>query len=136
MVNLWHKYQKASRRKKQTLHSLFAGFLFFCILYLITTFISIPLCPVQNIFGVSCLGCGLTRGVIAILRLDFKAAVQYHILSIPIFLGILFYAVFCFTDILCGWNNIERIEKQCGKKYMLILYFMILVLSTLLNHHI
>ena len=35
-------------------------------------------CPVQHFTGVPCPGCGLSRAVYALLRLDFAAAFRYH----------------------------------------------------------
>ena len=35
-------------------------------------------CPVQYLTGISCPGCGITRGLWGILTLDFSAAWHYH----------------------------------------------------------
>lgn len=35
-------------------------------------------CPIRFITGISCLGCGMTRAWISLLKLDFKAALYYH----------------------------------------------------------
>ncbi len=133
MVNLWHKYKNASKRKKQALHSLFVGFALFCLFYVITKFIPFPLCIIKNLFGISCPGCGLTRGFISILKLDFKAATQYNVLSIPLFIGIVIYGLLCVSDILRNRNDVERIEEQCKKKYMLAVFLIIFGISIYLN---
>ena len=133
MVNPWRKYIAASKRQKQALHSLFAGLAFFSVLYLVTRVFGVTLCPIQRFFGVSCFGCGLTRGFIAILRLDLVAAVRHHVLSIPIFLGITAYAILCFTDILFERNDLGYLSKLCSRRYRLVLYFIILVLSAVAN---
>ena len=133
MCNLWHNCTNASKRKKQTLHSLIVGFVFFGAVYVITKFFPISLCPIQNLFDVECPGCGLSRGFVSVLELDFEEAVRHHVLSIPLFCGITLYAVFAVVDICCDKNYIERIEHQCGRKYMLVAYFLILVLSVILN---
>ncbi|MDO5381896.1 MAG: DUF2752 domain-containing protein [Eubacteriales bacterium] len=39
-------------------------------------------CPVKFITGVSCPGCGMTRAVYSLMRLDFAAAFHYHPLVI------------------------------------------------------
>lgn len=133
MVNPWRKYKNASVRKKQALHSLIAGLVLFCLLYIITKFTSLPLCPINRIFGIQCFGCGLTRGFIAILRLDLAAAVRYHVLSIPLFIGILLYSIGCVTDIIFDRNDIEKIERYCTKKHMLIILLLLLLLSAIFN---
>ena len=133
MVNPWHKYKRASERKKQALHSLFAGLAFFSVLYLLSEAYGMVLCPIRRFFDVPCLGCGLTRGFIAILRFDFKEATRYHVLSLPIFCGIAIYAILCFSDILLGRDDLGRIAKLCSRKYMFALYGLILVLSVIAN---
>ncbi|MDO4563224.1 MAG: DUF2752 domain-containing protein [Clostridia bacterium] len=35
-------------------------------------------CAVNTFVGIPCPGCGLTRGALALLRMDFAAAWQYH----------------------------------------------------------
>ena len=133
MVNPLHKIKGASKRKKQTLRSLIAGFVLFLFFYFITRFISVPLCPIRNFFGVSCFGCGLTRGIVAVLKLDFYSAIHYHVLSIPICVCIIIFAFCCLTDIILNRNDVERIENQLKKKYMFIIYFVTIVISTYLN---
>ena len=133
MVNPWHKYKSASKRKKIALHSLIAGLGFFSILYVVTRFFSITLCPIQNIFGKDCFGCGLSRGFVSILSFDLKAAIEHHVLSIPLFVGILIYAAVCILDIILDRNNLDKIDKFLGKKYMIVVYLIIIFLSTYLN---
>ena len=45
-------------------------------------------CPFRFFFGISCPGCGMTRALLAALRLDFAAAFSYHPLFflLPFFL--------------------------------------------------
>ncbi len=35
-------------------------------------------CPIKFVTGISCLGCGMTRAWLSLLRLDFTAAFYYH----------------------------------------------------------
>ena len=80
-----------------------------------------------------CIGCGLSRGFVAILSLDFAKAVKSNILSIPLFIGCVLYAILCVSDILLDKNNLERIERFLGKKYMLAIYIVIFLLLLYLN---
>ena len=134
MVSLWYKYKSLSSRKKQTLHSLGVGFCFFISLYFFTKIFSVSICPINNIFGVSCFGCGLTRGFIAILHLDFKLAFHYNVMSIPLFVGISSYCILCFVDIIFNKEYIIKIENQLTKKYMYIIYVIILIVASILNN--
>lgn len=133
MVNPWRKYKNAPIKKKQALRSLIAGLALFCVLRMITSFISVPLCPIKNLFGVSCPGCGLTRGFISVLKFDFSAATDYNVLSVPLFIGISLYALLCVSDILFSRNDVERVEGLCRKKCALIIFLLIFLASICLN---
>ena len=134
MDTLWHKYKKITNKKRHTLHSLGVGFVFFGILFFLTKIYSVSLCPIKNAIGVSCFGCGMTRGFISILKLDFKAAIKYNVLSIPLFVGIALYFLFSLLDIFFDKNYIDIIEKQLAKKYMYVLYVTVLIVATILNN--
>ena len=51
-------------------------------------------CPLRILFGIPCPGCGLTRGFLSLLRLDFASAVRMHPLSPAFFLLLLLFPVF------------------------------------------
>ena len=136
MVNLWRKYKNAPKRKKQALRSVAAGVAFFAFLYGVTRFTDEPLCPIKRFFGVSCPGCGLTRGCICILKFDFEEAFRYHVLSIPLFVSIFAYCLCCALDIVLGTDLVVKIDMQLQKKYMFILYFALIILSVCVNSKI
>lgn len=71
------------------------GSVLFAILAVLTKYFDVSLCPIKNIFGISCFGCGMTRGFISILHFDFKAAFEYNVLSIPLFVEIVALHCFC-----------------------------------------
>lgn len=43
-------------------------------------------CPILHLTGIRCLGCGMTRALIAALKFDFYAAFSHHIMfwSVPL----------------------------------------------------
>lgn len=134
MVNLWHELNRFKNKKIHTLHSLSVGFVFFVLLYVLTIIFKVSLCPVKALFGISCFGCGMTRGFISILNFDFKTAYEYNVLSIPLFTGIVLYCIFAVLDVLFDKNYIFCIEKQLSKKYMYAIYVAVLIVSTILNN--
>ena len=136
MVNLWRNYKKASKRQKQALHSLFVGLAFFGVLLFISSAFQITICPIQRFFNIPCFGCGLTRGMIAILHFDFIEAIRCHVLSIPIFIGGMIYAVLCITDILFNRNDILKISELGRRKFMFVIYLIILIVSVFINRTI
>ena len=130
MVNPWRKYKNASIKKKQVLHSLIAGLALFCILCVIGRVFGISVCLSRAIFDVACPGCGLSRAFLSILSFDIIGAVEYHVLSVPLFLAILSYSMICVTDILFDRDDIARIENALRRKSVLILLFIVLLIST------
>ena len=42
-------------------------------------------CPLKQLFGISCPGCGMTRALLALFSFDISAAVRYHpmVLALP-----------------------------------------------------
>ena len=61
----------------------------------------------------------MTSSFIAILHLDFVTAYEAHVLSIPLFIGIMGYSCLSVTDILLDRNDIEYIESFCKRKIMI-----------------
>lgn len=50
-------------------------------IYAVFHFVGIG-CPIKFVTGISCLGCGMTRAWLSVLRLDLAAAFHYHPLFI------------------------------------------------------
>ena len=134
MDNLWYKTKNINSKKRHTLHSLGVGFVFFVILFILTKIFSVSLCPIKNFFDVSCFGCGMTRGFISILNFDFKTAFKYNVLSVPLFISIVLYFICSLIDVIFDKNYIYVIEKQLSKKYMYLVYIVILIAATILNN--
>ncbi len=63
-------------------------------------------CIFQTIFGIACPGCGMTRALLAVLRLDIEAAFRYH----PMFWSVpLLYFYFLFEHGLFRHKLWDRI---------------------------
>lgn len=133
MDNPWVKLKNADNRKRHTLHSICVGVAFFGILCIYNTVFSEVFCPIKKLFGISCFGCGMTRGFISILKFDFVSAFKYNALSIPVFIGIGVYSFCAVLDIFFRKNFVLNIEKQLSKKYMFLVYFILLVFSMVLK---
>lgn len=52
-------------------------------------------CPFQFLFGIPCMGCGMTRACIALINMDVKTALYYHPL---VFFGPVILILICFED--------------------------------------
>lgn len=76
---------------------IFFIFLILLVFGILVVFIFDIPCVFKSIFGISCPGCGLTRGFRALLNGDVITAFHYNILTIPMFL---FLFIFCILFIL------------------------------------
>lgn len=131
MANPLCKIKVNIKRKRYPLYQLGTGVVFFAVLYIYTKISDRPLCLSENLFGISCFGCGLTRGFIAMLSLDFVAATEYNLLSVPLFFGIAVYAVLLIVDILFGSDYNKKMETLLAKKWMFVVYGLLLTTSIL-----
>ncbi len=134
MDSRWYKEQNNKKRKRQTLHSLGIGFVSFVALFVLTKIFSVSLCPVKYIFGIECFGCGMTRGFISILQLDFNSAGKYNVLAIPLFVSISVYSICAIVDIIFDKESVFIIEKFLSRKYMYLIYITILIAATIFNN--
>lgn len=63
-------------------------------------------CTLNQLFGIYCPGCGLTRAGIAMLQLDFYQAFRYNAFSLIIISGIFFASVCFIWETIFNKNNI------------------------------
>ena len=85
---------------------LISGLALYCIL---AYFFGIP-CPIYFFTGISCPGCGMTRALFSLLKLDFGMALYYHPL---IYFCIAFIPTLAFVHIK---------KKQNAKKILTIIF--------------
>jgi hypothetical protein len=78
-------------------------------------------CPVAELFGVPCPGCGLTRAVAALLALDFGLAVELHPLS-PLLVSV---AAFAAADALVRFVRGSRARASLEPLAVLLLALLI-----------
>lgn len=99
-----------------------------CIILLF--FLFVYNCPLNYFFKIPCLGCGMTRASMAILRLDVRTAFQYHplvFLVIPIILYILNRSI-----LKKRFNNNNKIEAIIFLN--IIILFVIVYIVRLLSN--
>jgi hypothetical protein len=77
---------------------------------------SIP-CPIREVLGLPCPGCGLSRGIAALIHGDWQTSIRYHLFA-PVFLiafGLLVIATLApvwSRPRLIGW--IDKLESGTG----------------------
>lgn len=105
-------------------------FTFYIIIYQFKMYLP---CVFKNILGYSCPACGLSRGINQIFHLNITNATKYNILSIPIFIFILFSIIWIVIDVIKNDNSyIRYIVKFLEKWYIII--FIILFITTIINN--
>lgn len=60
----------------------------------ILKYFNIRFCPFYNILKIPCPGCGLTRSITSLAKLDLISSIKYNILGIPIVFITCFYIFF------------------------------------------
>ena len=64
------------------------------LLYVAASYIFDLPCPIKYFTGISCMGCGMTRACISVLRLDLAGAFYYHPLWIMLPFAVILLFVF------------------------------------------
>lgn len=136
MVNRLSDIKMGLKKYRVTLFSLLTGIIAFICACALTLVFKTSLCPIKLLFDKECIGCGMTRAFISIISFDYISAIKYNVLSIPIFIGIFMYCTALFLDIIFAKNMINSIEKQLSKKYMYIIYTIILIIGTAINRNL
>lgn len=134
MDNRWYKIKNNLKEKRYSLYCFGTWSIFFTVLYILTKIFNSSLCPIKNLFGISCFGCGMTRAFICILELNLISAFQYNVLSIPLFFAIFLYIIIFCLDIFFSKNIIKKIDTLLSKKFMYVIYVLLLCIGTYLNN--
>ena len=87
----------------------------------------VTLCPMQNIFGLPCPACGITRSMSSLLILDIWHSFRYHPMGIIILAAIITALIVNQYDFLY-----IRIYKNVSIYHSLIVLFIITWLSRLI----
>ncbi len=98
----------------------------FAILLIFSIAIGLYKCPLYELFHIPCPGCGMTRACKALLRLDIRAAFQYHSLfPIAIFWAV--YMLFSRRIRIKKWT--ETILMLLSAGLFIIRWILILFLT-------
>ena len=104
------------------IHSkLFSYFLYYCISFVLLRVYSMFIgCIFWRLTGVICPGCGATRAIFSLLRLDFGAYVDYNVFALPI----LVCAIFCI--------HLNDLLPYISNRVLKFIYICIGILSVLI----
>ena len=107
-------------------------FLIILVLYLVlgSAFNIYIGCPIHDITGFHCPGCGLTRMLLAILKLDFYQAFRYNQL---LFILMPFALLLLFENIYSEYKNKKSIYKKIPNYIWYSLIVILLLYAVLRN---
>ena len=94
--------------------------------------IEVP-CMFKSILGISCPGCGMTRAIGEIFKLNLLGAIKYNIFSVFMFVFILLSCVFILIDIFKNSNKYLTFINKTLNKYWYI-FILILVVMIIINN--
>lgn len=93
--------------------------------------VDIP-CLFKLLSNIPCPGCGMTRAFRQILKLNFKKAMYYNILSVPLLIVIIVLIICIIKDFSKKENTVEKFIKNLDKRYYLIV-IILLIISEIVN---
>ena len=96
------------------------------IILLLIVFLFEPVCIFKNVFGIRCISCGLTRGIVSLLQFNFKEAFSYNILSIPMFIFIISFYILYVLYILNINKFLDKIYYYFVRYYKMIIVLLCL----------
>jgi hypothetical protein len=117
------------------MNRIFKSFLFvieFVMCYLILSGQLLTECVIKQVFHIACPACGFTRGFRAILSGNLLKAIQYNLLSIPVFIFFIIVNGYLIYDIIKDKKKTDFFFGKLGKFIIPIL--IILFLNMVMNN--
>ena len=96
------------------------------IILLLIIYFFHPGCLIKNIFKIPCPMCGITRGIISFLHLNFIESFKYNLLSIPIFIIILLFYVLYLISFIFKIDFVSCYYNYFVIHYKIIIYIFII----------
>lgn len=120
-----------NRIKKIILFNLVLIVIFFSYYFLNTKFNFSIECPFHKLTGLYCPGCGITRCLFSIIKLDFKSAFHYNMLVFIMLPFFIMYYVYLNYIYIC--NKEDKITKNIPN-YVTITLLVITILFGILRN--
>ncbi len=93
-------------------------------------------CPFKKLLHIPCMGCGMTRAVLAIFHGNFLASFRYNLMAFPLIIMCLISIPFLALDIAKNQatyiNRIDQlVQKYAG--FIFVLFFVVWLFNLILN---
>ncbi len=99
--------------------SLKQFFLYTVIIVFSLSFFDVKICPFYNLTGIPCPSCGITRGMISILKGEFILGLKYNLFSIFVLVGL----ILVFISFLTRKLDFIYYEKFINKIFLIFVIF-------------
>lgn len=87
-------------------------------------------CPIHKITGLYCPGCGMTRMILSLFKLDFESAFRYNQLLFILFPFFIFLIINYIYSLI---KEKEPIYKKINNKFWYVLIIILLIYGVLRN---
>jgi len=84
-------------------------------------------CLFKTILSIPCPGCGLTRAFRELFQGHILNALNYNILSIPIFIFLSVYTIIIFVDLITKKNYLNKYLLFFKRHYILLIILVIII---------
>ena len=91
------------------------------------------LCVFLRITGLPCPGCGLTRAIILVSRLDFLGAVRMNVIALPLFVGGAVYFVCAVVEAVTYRPALHRFNSIMARKWVIAVAVILMAVSWAYN---
>jgi len=88
-------------------------------------------CLFKTILSIPCPGCGLTRAFRELFQGHILNALNYNILSIPIFIFLSVYTIIIFVDLITKKNYLNKYLLFFKRHYILLI--ILVIISFIIN---
>lgn len=119
--------------KKRLLHTIIIFSIFFLLAWLLlfVTKSDMPsICLIRRLTGLKCPGCGMSRALLALIRLDISAAIGHNLLVLPILLYIV-YVLVCASISYIKSGKVSLFPKP---EWLNISFLAVLVIFTVIRN--
>ena len=118
--------------KKKLNIFLYLYLIFFILFIIVILALGLIQCPFKLIFDIPCPICGMTRAFRELFKLNISKAIYYNILSIPLFIFIIYFTISFIKDLINKESTCINKIFLFLKKYWIII-IILLIISEIFN---
>ena len=106
-------------------NKLYIFIFFIALIFVVLIFHNVP-CLFKTLFSIPCPGCGLTRAFKELFKLNISKAIYYNILSIPLFIFLIYWGILFIKDIIKKEDKSLNKITDLFQRYWIIIIILII----------